>query len=214
MIICWAAKGGSGTTVIASALAVLAARAQPAVLVDIGGDCLAALGVPDPAGPGLSEWLASDTAGADALERLTVPVGASLRLLARGHASGGWPADVAHHRWVALVDALSSLGTVVVDAGTGPPPPELHAAAARSLLITRPCFLALRRAIRLDVHPTGIILVNEPGRALRGRDVEHALGVAVVADVLVDPAVSRAVDAGLLAARLPRALVQQLRGAA
>jgi hypothetical protein len=90
----------------------------------------------------------------------------------------------------------------------------LTAGGVQSLLVIRPCFLALRRATQASCRPSGVILVREPGRALRTRDVEHALGVGVVAEVDVDPAVARAVDAGLLQARLPRPLATQLRGAA
>jgi hypothetical protein len=90
----------------------------------------------------------------------------------------------------------------------------LHRAAEHSLLVTRPCFIALRRAQQLVVRPTGIVLVDEPGRALTSSDVEHALGVPVVAEVRLDPAVARAVDAGLMVARLPRSLVASLRCAA
>jgi hypothetical protein len=74
--------------------------------------------------------------------------------------------------------------------------------------------MAIRRAQQLGLRPTGIVLVDEPGRALTSTDVEHALGVPVVADVRLDPAVARAVDAGLLIARLPRSLIVSLRSAA
>ena len=47
------------------------------------------------------------------------------------------------------------------------------------------------------------ILVDEPGHALSVRDIEHALGVPVVAVVSFDPAIARAVDAGLLAEPAP-----------
>jgi hypothetical protein len=101
----------------------------------------------------------------------------------------------------------------VIDAGTGQPPGALHDGAEHSLLVTRPCYLALRRAQRIATKPTGIIVINEPGRALNVTDVERALAVGVIADVHYDPAVARAVDAGLLAARLPAALLQAMRGA-
>ena len=93
-------------------------------------------------------------------------------------------------------------------------PQALHEAAEQSLLIIRPCFMAIRRAQRLTIRPTGIVLVDEPGRALTSTDVERALGVGVVAEVRLDPAVARAVDAGLLIARLPRSLSLSLRTAA
>ena len=88
------------------------------------------------------------------------------------------------------------------------------AAADRSLLVLRPCYLALRRAVSFEVRPTGVVLVAEAGRAITAPDVEDALGVPVVAEVLVTDAIARAVDAGLLASRLPRSLVRDLRAVA
>ena len=46
---------------------------------------------------------------------------------------------------------------------------------------------------------------------MRSRDVERCLGAPVVATVSVDPAIARAVDAGLLAARLPWVIGRELR---
>jgi hypothetical protein len=104
----------------------------------------------------------------------------------------------------------------VVDAGSCPTGPALEvvATAATSLLVLRPCFLALRRAVTAPIRPSGVVLVREPGRALGRRDVEAALGVPVRAELDVDPSVARAVDAGLLVTRLPRALTHALRRAA
>jgi pimeloyl-ACP methyl ester carboxylesterase len=104
---------------------------------------------------------------------------------------------------------------VIVDAGSTPAPPaELVRGADHALLVTRPCYLALRAAIRHPARPTGIVLVDEPGRALGTRDIETSLGAPVVANVLLDPAVARAVDAGLLAARLPAGFRRAMQVAA
>ena len=105
---------------------------------------------------------------------------------------------------------------VVIDAGSSPVGAALDvaASAAVSLLVMRPCFLALRRAVAAPVRPSGVVLVREPGRSLGRRDVEEALQVPVCAEVDLEPAVARAVDAGLLAARLPRSLAHALRHAA
>jgi hypothetical protein len=104
---------------------------------------------------------------------------------------------------------------VVVDAGAARDVPcDLLRVATHSLLVTRPCYLALRAAVRAAIRPTGVILVEEPGRALRRDDVEASLGVPVVATVLADPAVARAVDAGLLAAHLPAGFRRVLQSAA
>lgn len=207
MIVCWAAKGGSGTTVVSCAMALGSARDHPATLVDLGGDCATALGMNEPDSPGVVDWLASPTAGATELARLALTIRDDVRLIPRGDGNpdGQWPR---------LVAALASLDNVIVDAGTGCPPQALHDAAEQSLLITRPCFMAIRRAQRLTIRPTGIVLIDEPGRALTATDVERALGVGVVAEIRLDPAVARAVDAGLLIARLPRSLSLSLRTAA
>ena len=80
--------------------------------------------------------------------------------------------------------------------------------------MTRACYLALRRAADPPLRPSGVVLVTEPGRALDRTDVEQVVGAPVRAEVAVDPAVARAVDAGLLASRLPRGLERALRRAA
>src|SRR5438552_253681 len=61
LIALWSAKGGSGTTVVAAALATVLARSSPggAVLVDLAGDVPGALGVAEPPGYGVADWLAA-----------------------------------------------------------------------------------------------------------------------------------------------------------
>ena len=96
---------------------------------------------------------------------------------------------------------------VIVDAGTGEPHRRLIAAADRSLLVTRPCYLALRRADACRGRPTGVVVVDEPGHgAVDPRRRTMLSGCRSCATVSVDPAVARAVDAGLLATRLPRVI--------
>ncbi|MEX1107034.1 MAG: hypothetical protein WEB78_12615, partial [Ilumatobacteraceae bacterium] len=85
--LCWSAKGGSGTTVVAASLALLSARTGPTVIIDLGGDIAAALGVATPSGPGIADWLASPHATADALWRLAVDVAPNLGLVHPGASS-------------------------------------------------------------------------------------------------------------------------------
>lgn len=94
--------------------------------------------------------------------------------------------------------------------GPGATAAELVAHARRSLLVIRPCYLALRRAAQAPLRPTGVVLIREPGRVLTTADVEQAVGAPVVATLELDPAVARTVDAGLLATRLPRSLGRPL----
>jgi len=83
--LCFAAKGGSGTTVVATALALTAA--PPSLLVDLDGEVPAVLGLPEPDRPGVADWLASDTP-ADRLGELLVEIGTGA-LAACGPTSGG-----------------------------------------------------------------------------------------------------------------------------
>jgi hypothetical protein len=106
------------------------------------------------------------------------------------------------------LDALDALDGAVAPARL------LAAAASSSLLVTRPCFLALRRAAALDLRPTGVVLVVEDGRAITAADIESVVGAPVVARVRLSPAVARAVDAGLLASALPRNLEREVARAA
>jgi hypothetical protein len=214
LITCWSVKGGSGTTVVAASLALLAARsAEGALLVDAAGDQPAALGLPEPAGQGVGHWLESDlSVPPEQLAHLEVEVRSGLRLLPRG---GSWLAgDRARIAGLAAYLAADPR-TVVVDSALGSPAElALLDAAHRSLLVLRPCYLALRRAVASPLRPTGVVLVREPRRALRRADVEAVLGAPVVAQVELDPDVARVVDAGLLGARLPRTLEHGLRNAA
>jgi MinD-like ATPase involved in chromosome partitioning or flagellar assembly len=223
LVTCWSVKGGSGTTVVAAALAVLLSRRLPSsdggvLLVDAGGDLGAALGLAEPGGaPGLTDWLeAPADVGPGSLDRLVVPVGSGLSLLPRGSSrpvgsSSVRPGASAER----LLDAMAGRPLVVVDAG--PPSSfavEVAAASTLSLLVIRPCYLALRRALAAPVRPSGVVVVEEPKRSLDALDIEDVLGVPVQAVVPWSPDIARAVDAGLLGARLPRTLATALRAAA
>ena len=216
LVACWSVKGGSGTTVVAAALGMVLASSSDngALLVDLDGDLPAALGIGEPALPGslgLADWLAAGPEVLpEALGRLEMDAGPGLRLLPRG---GGQLVDDGAER---LAGALSGPRPAVVDCGSRLTPLGLGLAACASLtlLVLRPCYLALRRALVAPIRPSGVVLVRESGRALGPRDVEAVLGVPVRAEVAWDPSVARAVDAGLLGGRLPRSLDRALRRAA
>jgi hypothetical protein len=225
LLACWSPKGGAGTTVVAAALGLVLARLRDAdggvLLVDLAGDLPLALGLTVPDGPGLAQWLAAaPEVPADAIGRIEVPVAPGLALLHRG--AGPLPAAGGAGALLASVLAAEPR-TVVADCGrldtadTGPAAAvgaEVVAAAGRSLVVLRPCFLALRRAIAAPARADGVVLVDEPGRSIGRRDVESTVGAPVVARVRVTDQIARAVDAGLLACKLPRSLAEDLRGAA
>lgn len=208
VVACWSAKGGSGTTVVALALALLAARSSSAgsLLVDLGGDVPVALGLASLPAPGVLDWLAAPPeVDGEALDRLALDAGAGLRVLPRGAGSG--PPE-------RLTAALAERASVVVDCGA---PGDvvgswMAATAPVSLVVVRPCFLAARRLADGPIRPTGVVVVDEPGHRLDVVELSETAGAPVVARVPWDPAVARAVDSGSLAARLPRSLARSLRG--
>ena len=202
LTICCSVKGGSGTSVVAALLALHPKR--DTMLVDLGGDGPAVLGLTPPAGQCLSDWFESD-APAAAVGTLAVDVDRTTQLVARGTAAP----DSTSSRWRELAEWLAAPHPfhVIVDAGLGDPArlrPD-DAGEARVLLVIRPCYLALARAVAAGWRADGVVLVHEPWRSLGPDDVERALGVPVVARLEHDPAIARAVDAGLAVARLPRA---------
>lgn len=218
LVTCWSTKGGSGTTVMVALASLHAAqdRSRPVLLVDLCGDLPAVFGASERS-TGLSQWLHSDLAP-ESLERALVELTPGLSLLPRGHGPLG------ARRADELLGWLSSDGIVVVDAGVlraelwepdaGRAVDDLRwrlaAEADRSVLVTRACYLALRRTVSLSVRPNGVVLVAETGRALTRSDCERAVGAPVLATVAIDPDIARAVDAGMLRTRVPKGAVRAL----
>jgi Mrp family chromosome partitioning ATPase len=212
----WSPKGGSGTSVVAAALALVSAGRGETRLADLGGDQPAILGLPPlppdgaPAGSdgGLVAWLAAGpSAPTEWLDDITVPVVPGLSLLPRGP---GGVEGAAPEAGAALAVALSDGAMTVLDAGPGAAPAVRAAieVADTALMVVRPCYLALRRAVadtRLN-RSAGAILVEESGRALDAADVAAVLGVPVVGRFPVRAEIARAVDAGVVRDRLPASL--------
>jgi hypothetical protein len=205
----WSPKGGSGTSVFAAACTLVLARESGARLVDLGGDQPAIFGLGSDPARGVTDWLeAGPGAPTDALERLAVEAAPGATLIPCGEDPGSLAPRPAAEAGAALAVALRD-GPVptLVDAATASAP------AARALLevsdvtlvVVRGCYLTLRRAVR---HPAlgraaGLVVVEEPGRAIGSREIADVLGRPVVARVPARDAIARAVDAGVLAARLP-----------
>lgn len=213
---CWSSKGGSGTTVVAVAFARLLADASPvgALLVDLAGDAAAVSGLPADLGPGVAEWLEVGAGvPADGLARIEHSVLPGLSLVARG---AGPLVDLARAEVLAAVlgadprPVVVDCGTVDDSVGAGVAR-TLAAGATHSLLVIRPCYLALRRATAAGLRPSGVVVIREPERSLGASDIEDVLGVPVVAVVDYDARVSRAVDSGRFVDRVPVSLRRALR---
>lgn len=216
---CWSVKGGTGTTVVTASLAICLARSSRAgaLVADLAGDVIATLGYEDATGPGVQEWA---SAGVDipsaALRDIEVCVTDAVAVLPAA-ATPHKPALLAEAEGRRLAVSLAyESRPVVADCGllASPGAVAVAEAADSSLLVIRPCYLTLKRALSAPTQPSGVVLIDEPGRSLRRRDVEEVLGVPVRAEIPFDPAVARAVDAGVLASRMPRILLRSLGEAA
>ena len=209
VIVCWSLKGGSGTTVVSAALALTLAQRNTATvrIVDLAGDIPSALGIAEPSGEGVTNWL--QLPQRDPIQSLQIPVTARVSLLPRGSGTLMHHDLTAEHCNALATELDTSSELTVVDAGSGHIP-QLINNATTSLLVIRPCYLALRKAAHLAVKPHGIVLINEPGRSLGKRDVESVVGAPVLVELPLDPTIARCVDAGLLASRIPTMLSQHL----
>lgn len=196
-------KGGNGTTVTAASYALLSAhRGQRTVIIDLCGDIPATLGMAEPTGPGINDWLSeSYSSHNQSLFSLGHELSENVLVVHRGSQF-----IVGEPRWAALAECIShSAFTVVVDAGVAVVPPVLAQVVDTVATVVKPCYLTLRRAIALS-KPMTAYVIKEDGRALTVNDVKHVLGATDITVVPYSPAIARAVDAGLLPSRVVQLL--------
>lgn len=181
----WSSKGGVGVSVSVALLARCAAdlEQRPVMIVDFAGDQAAIFGV-------------------DASGDAPVEIAPNLELLT---VIDGRPP-------VTLGELASTSRLVIADCGRvdSQAAREVIAVAHRVTLVVRPCYLSLRRASQHPLRRDDVLLITEPDRALRRREVEAVLGVSV-AELPYDAGVARCVDAGLAGRRVPRPAQRALR---
>lgn len=213
-----APKGGQGASVTTAALALVAARNVTECTVtvaDLTGDQPAVFGLAADPPTGLADWLAAGPdAPVDALHRLRVEATPTVGLLPLGDRRP-WdevtPAADAARAGADLALAVRDSGLVVADVGTRTDPAAraLVEAADERVAVVRGDYLALRRAM---AHPSvtrsRIALMDLDGASLDAAVVRDVLDRPVVARVPVRANIARAVDAGVLAARLPDRLAR------
>jgi hypothetical protein len=208
LTLCWSPKGGSGTTVVAAALALVSAHREPTLLLDLGGDVPAALGSTVHAEPGVFDWLDAPHAEAVRLHGLAqeaaphlwlAPLGRTRRPLDDG--------DVAR-----LIDAGRGWrGATVMDLGASTVPSTAwRDPLVTSLAVVRSCYLTMQRLSGVSSRADALVFVEEPKRAVSAHQVSNSLGLPIVAVVPWDPNVARSVDSGMLRSRMPAALSRAL----
>lgn len=168
------ARGGQGTTTVATVLAALAAGHGVATLAAGRPDDVRAL------------------AGTAAAVGDLTPLAPNLALVERG-------ADATVTDVQVAVEDLGRLSDVA-----GHQEPEKAPGTQRWLVVRGPCYLSLRTALEAGWRADGVVLLVEPGRPLTPADVVDVLGLDIVAEIPVEAAVARSIDAGLLLAHLHR----------
>ena len=216
----WSPKGGSGTSVVTAACALVLTRstatfrAPGARLVDLGGDQPAIFGLDRDPDTGVADWLTiGPEAPTDALDRLAVEAAPGLALIPRGQPTRTLAPPAAAEAGAALAVALRD-GPVptLLDLGAAATPATraLLEVSDLAVVVLRSCYLALRRTVRAPglERCHGVVLVEEAGRSLQARAVGDVLDRPVLARIPIRTTVARAVDAGVLAARLPEVLAR------
>jgi MinD-like ATPase involved in chromosome partitioning or flagellar assembly len=210
----WSPKGGVGTSVFAAACALVLARHTAVRLADFGGDQPAVLGVAGEPVPGLGEWLDAGAATpADAVDRLAVDVGRGLSLLPLGNrtprtatpeAGAALGVVLAHDERVTIADAA----TADCDALQA-----IVEVSDISIVVTRDCYLALRRAARTPLvrRAAGVVVAEEGMRGLHHRVVTDVLHLPLLDVVPWQAHVARTIDSGVLCSRLPDSLDRSAR---
>lgn len=205
----YSVKGGSGTSVTAAALASIIGRTlvSGARLLDLDGDARPLLGLAE-SDHGRTVWDYLHTGDLRDIDSAVSIAAPGLGLL-----DGGGPIGCEQRALDVLLAQFDhtedDLGPVVIDAGTiDPHRLDLDARSRRhlldstaSVLVLRPCYLALRRALTFGHRPDAVVLIEEPGRALGQSDVRNVLGVSAVVSIPWDASIARAVDAGMIATR-------------
>ncbi len=197
----YAHKAGQGVTTITATIATLAALAgKRTLLVDTGTDLPAVLGITEPDRPGLGDYLANPNV---TLADIVTPISANLDLIHSGKTATTFDTST----YGLLTGGLGHYDSVIID--TTPNAHQWTRHADARVLVTRPCYLALRNATG-QRRPDHLIVITEPGRALNPSDIEAVTDTPITATVPYDPAIARAVDAGTLTSRPPRNLTRAL----
>ena len=105
-----------------------------------------------------------------------------------------------------LMQRESNGVNIIIDFGQGDLPLAFNKLADMHFMVTRPCYLSLRRTVNIEQKFSGVIVVQEHDRVLTTSDVESVMKLKCVAEVPYSSEISRRVDSGLLKSRLPAPL--------
>ena len=208
LIILSSPKGGSGTSVVAASLAIVSSLSTPTLLVDLAGDQAAIMGLPEPP-VGLNDWANGMTHRE--FDEILITCKDNLQLAPSGSSAveifstSAW-ANLCRE----LVQRESEGCNIIIDFGRVELPLVFQKLACTHYMVTRPCYLSLRRAVNIEQKFSGVIVVQGHDRVLTTSDVESVMKLKCVAEIPNSSDISRRVDSGLLKSRLPSPLQSAL----
>ena len=201
LIILSSPKGGSGTSVVAASLAIASSSSTPTLLVDLAGDQAAIMGLPEPP-VGLSDWVKGMTH--HDFDEILITCNENLQLAPSGSSAIEILSTNAWNKLARAVTKKEADGcNIVIDFGQANLPLAFDKLIHTHYMVTRPCYLSLRRAVNLDQRFSAVIVVQEHDRVLTTSDVESVMKLKCAAEVPYSSDISRRVDSGLLKSRLP-----------
>ena len=201
LIILSSPKGGSGTSVVTASLAIVSSSSTPTLLVDLAGDQAAIMGLPEPP-VGIKDWTNGMTHRE--FDEILIACNDNLQLAPFGSSAveifstSAW-GNLARE----LMQRESNGVNIIIDFGQGDLPLAFNKLTDMHFMVTRPCYLSLRRAVNIEQKFSGVIVVQEHDRVLTTSDVESVMKLKCVAEVPYSSEISRRVDSGLLKSRLP-----------
>ena len=201
LIILSSPKGGSGTSVVTASLAIVSSSSTPTLLVDLAGDQAAIMGLPEPP-VGINDWTNGMTHRE--FDEILIACNDNLQLAPFGSSAveifstSAW-GNLARE----LMQRESNGVNIIIDFGQGDLPLAFNKLTDMHFMVTRPCYLSLRRAVNIEQKFSGVIVVQEHDRVLTTSDVESVMKLKCVAEVPYSSEISRRVDSGLLKSRLP-----------
>lgn len=201
LIILSSPKGGSGTSVVAASLAIASSSSTPTLLIDLAEDQAAIMGLPEPP-VGLSDWVNGMTH--HDFDEILMTCNDNLWLAPSGSSATEILSTNAWNKLAQAVMQKESDGyNIIIDFGQANLPLAFNKLTHTHYMVTRPCYLSLRRAVNLDQRFSGVIVVQDHDRVLTTSDVESVMKLKCVAEVPYSSDISRRVDSGLLKSRLP-----------
>lgn len=212
LISVFSAKGGVGTSSIATLLASSLAKYDETLLVDASHGDLQAICCVEHSNYGFEDWLASEKPSARALSEISVVVDRNLSLVASKARQTG-TGNIAFSDYI-LGEVIKASPVVVADFGIDGSKfgEKCIQASDYVVLVLKQCYLSLLSATeksfidQVDV----LVVVKEQGRSISVEKITDVLHAKCVIEIDSRKDFARTIDAGVLVQRPPKQMIEPI----